>query len=81
MMVTAIAPKNPVLCRALINNQATIKTIIQATTPPRNKNVSAYTIVITKAVKNTDPNSVCLALLKKLNAILRKIAIIIRKIK
>ncbi|MBY9013392.1 MAG: hypothetical protein KGD70_13540 [Candidatus Lokiarchaeota archaeon] len=46
-----------------------------------NKNVRAYMTVITKEVKNTDPNSVCLAPLNKLKAIFRKIAMTMRNIK
>lgn len=80
-IVTTIAPKNPVWCRPLMINHVTIKTMTHANQLPRNKNVRAKTMVKINDVAKTCPNSLCLALLNKFKASLRKIAINIRKIK
>ena len=80
-IVTTIAPKKPVLCRPLMINQVTTNTMTHANQLPRNRNVRAKTMVKINAVTETCPNSLCLALLNKFKASLRKIAINIRKIK
>lgn len=78
---TPIAPMNPVLCRALIINHITMRTIIHATKPEMNRNVIANIIVIIKEVTKTSPNESCLDLLKKLSAIAKNMLIITRKIR
>jgi len=76
-----IALKSPTLWLTLIIIQVRINATNQASQLSKYRKVKAKVIVIKNAVKKTCPKLVFFALLKKLNAMLKKIAIINRTIK
>ena len=80
-IVINIAYPNPVLCMALIMIHIMMRAMINPNNPGKKKSKRNITKVIKKEVKNTLPKFVFLAFLKKLNAIFKKIVIIMSSTK